>query len=91
MGTSPRRKQARLGEKLRAIRLALGLSQNEIIHRLGLTDEVLRNKISSYELGEREPPLHILLEYARVAGVCLDVLADDDCDLPNNIPSKPKH
>jgi transcriptional regulator with XRE-family HTH domain len=91
MGTSPRRKQERLGEKLRDIRLALGLSQNEMIHRLGLSGKVLRNRISSYELGEREPPLHILLKYARIAGVCLDVLADDLCDLPAKLPSKPKH
>jgi len=35
MGKYPRRKQKRLAEKLLQIRLALGLSQNEMLRRLG--------------------------------------------------------
>jgi pyrimidine operon attenuation protein/uracil phosphoribosyltransferase len=41
--------------------------------------------------GEREPALHVLLKYARIAGVCLDVLVDDDLDLPDRLPAKPSH
>jgi hypothetical protein len=39
----------------------------------------------------REPSLVILLQYARVAGVCVDVLIDDALNLPVKLPSKPKH
>ena len=91
MGKYPRRKQKRLAEKLLQIRLALGLSQNEMLRRLGAEEDLYRTNISNYELGEREPPLYVLLGYARLAGVCLDVIVDDDLDLPAKLPAKPKH
>jgi hypothetical protein len=31
-----------------------------------------------------------MLEYARMANVYLDVLADDELDLPENLPASPK-
>jgi hypothetical protein len=40
MGTASRRKPTRLGEKILHIRNALGLSQNEMIARMGLTEEL---------------------------------------------------
>jgi hypothetical protein len=46
--------------------------------------------VSGYELGTREPPLTVLLEYARLANVHLEVLADDTLDLPVNLPAHPK-
>ena len=91
MGRSARRKQERLAEKLLQIRLALGLSQNEMLDHLGLTGDLYRNNISSYERGEREPPLHALLSYARAAGVWVDVLIDDELDIPEHLPSPTKH
>jgi transcriptional regulator with XRE-family HTH domain len=91
MGRYPRRQQKRLAEKLLRVRIALGLSQNEILRQLGAEEEISRGSISNYELGEREPPLYILLGYARLAGVCLDELIDDDLDLPAKLPAKPKH
>ena len=91
MGKFPRRKQARLAEKLRQIRTAFGLSQNELLRHLGLEEELYRTNISSYESGEREPHLYVLLKYARAAGVCLDVLVDDELDLPEKLPSAPEH
>src|SRR5215213_5937632 len=91
MGRHPRRRQERLAEKLLQIRLALGLSQNEILRRLGAEEELYRTNISNYELGEREPPLYVLLEYGRLAGVCVDVLIDDELDLPAKLPAKSKH
>jgi transcriptional regulator with XRE-family HTH domain len=91
MGKYPRRKQKRLPAKLLQIRLALGLSQNEVLRTIGAEDELYRTNISNYELGEREPPLFVLLGYARIAGVCLDVLVDDELDLPAKLPAKPKH
>lgn len=84
MGTA-RQKVERLPEKLLQIRVALGLSQNEMYRRLGVEDMVVYNRISDYELGKREPPLAILLRYARVAGVGMEVLADDKLDLPKKL------
>ena len=82
MGSSPRPKPERLPEKLLAIRLSLELSQDGMLARLGLDESHFRSVISGYELGTREPPLPVLLKYARVAGVCVDVLIDDELDLP---------
>ena len=91
MGRAARLRSVRLAEKLRGIREALGLSQNELIKRLELDDLIYQSNVSGYESGEREPPLPILLKYAQAAGVCLDVLANDDLDLPAKLPAKPKH
>lgn len=90
MGTKARMKQERLAEKLLQIRAALGLSQNEMIRRLGVEELIKQNTISEYELGKREPPLRILLEYSRVAGVHLEVLVDDELDLPAKLPARCK-
>jgi transcriptional regulator with XRE-family HTH domain len=91
MGRKPRLKQERLGEKLLQIRNALGLSQTEMLYRLGVEDLISYNQISRYETGEREPPLRVLLEYARTANVSTDVLIDDALDLPDKLPAKPKY
>lgn len=78
----------RLGEKLLQIRSALGLSQSGMLRRLGTPEGILGTSISAYERGVREPPLLLLLEYARIVGVWVDVLIDDDLDLPARLPSK---
>lgn len=86
MGGKGRMKQERLAEKLKQIRLALGLSQTEMLYRLGAEDLITYHQISRYETGTREPPLRILLQYARVANVSTDVLIDDELDLPEKLP-----
>jgi transcriptional regulator with XRE-family HTH domain len=91
MGKNARMKQERLAEKLLQIRSTLGLSQSEMLKHLGFADVIDYKRISEYELGRNEPPLALLLQYARVAGVCVDVLIDDELDLPARLPSKPKH
>jgi transcriptional regulator with XRE-family HTH domain len=91
MGSSARRKPARLAEKLLAIRTRLDLSQNGMIRRMGLTDELTQAEISMYERGIRVPPLPFLLEYARAANVYVEVLIDDSLDLPARIPPREKH
>lgn len=91
MARTPRARLKRLPEKLLSIRLAVGLSQNEMLRGLGLDDKLSRTSISAYELGTSEPPLPTILEYARIAGICTDVLLDDDLDLPKKLPSRPKH
>ena len=86
-----RKRPKRLAEKLLEIREGLGLSQGGMLRHLGLENELERDYISKYERGVLEPPLHVLLAYARVAGVCADVLIDDALDLPAKLPAKPKH
>jgi transcriptional regulator with XRE-family HTH domain len=86
---APRQKPERLAEKLKQIREALGLSQDGMLERLGLADEFFRSRISAYELGNREPPLPVLLKYARLIGVSTDVLIDDELDLPAKLPKHP--
>jgi transcriptional regulator with XRE-family HTH domain len=80
----------RLAKKLFAIRDGLGLSQNGMIERMGLADSLSREKVSAYERGERAPSLHVLLQYARAAGVWMDVLVDDELDLPAKLPNRGK-
>ena len=82
-------KPKRLAEKLRYVRESLGLSQSEMLSRLDVEDAITRSYISEYEIGQSEPPLLILLRYARVAGVSVDVLIDDELDLPAKLPAKP--
>jgi transcriptional regulator with XRE-family HTH domain len=89
MGRKPRQKPKRLAEKLAQIRLGLGLSQNEMIRRLGA--ELTQNRISDYELGVHEPSLLTLLQYARAANVAMEAIVDDDLDLPAKLPSAKKH
>ena len=59
MGRSARPRPERLTEKLLQIRLALGLSQNEILANLGLREKLSRAAVSGYEAGTIEPPLHV--------------------------------
>ena len=91
MGKNPRRKQRRLADKLLQIRKSLNLSQNEILWQMGLAEEFTRTNISNYELGQREPPLYVLLQYGHLAGLCLDVLVDDELEVPKRLPSVPGH
>ena len=87
MGRAARSKPVRLAEKLKSIREKLGFSQGEIVLRLKLEESaVSRSSIAGYELGMKEPPLPILLKYARLANVIVDVLIDDELNLPDQLP-----
>jgi len=75
--------------KLRAIRAALGgLTQSELIERLGLTDYVNQGEISAFEQGVREPDLLTLKAYADAAGVSTDDLINDEAKLPPKLPAR---
>jgi len=91
MARTPRPKPKRLPSKLLQIRLALDLSQGGMLYQLGLHEKLSRTSISAYELGTGEPPLPVLLDYARMANVWVDVLIDDELDLPAKLPSAKKH
>ena len=86
MGTKSRYRPKHLARKLRQIRKALGLSQSEMLRRLGAENLLSVARISDYELGVREPSLWVLLSYGRVAQVHLESLIDDDATLPAKLP-----
>jgi len=91
MGRRARYIPARLPEKLIRIRKSLGLTQQEMLERLELPEEILQTSISQYERGKIEPPIFVLLRYADLANVWLEVLLRDHLDLPSNLPSTEKH
>ena len=76
----------RLAIKLLRIRNKLGLSQSELLEKLGLANEMEYARISDYETDKTAPPLPVLVEYARVAGVHVEEIADDRLTLPKKIP-----
>lgn len=84
------RKPVRLGEKLLRIRKEFQLSQNGILRRLGLEGELTQAEWSAYERSVRVPSLPVVLMIADLAGVWMDVLVNDDLDLPEEIPARPK-
>jgi transcriptional regulator with XRE-family HTH domain len=91
MGKGKRERPTRLAGKLAKIRKAFALSQNEMLRHLRLGDKLTREEVSAYERGVREPSLLTLLKYAEAAGVWVDVLINDDLDLPDKLPCSPKH
>jgi transcriptional regulator with XRE-family HTH domain len=89
MGRARRPTPARLAEKTLQIRLRLGLSQSQMLRNLGDTGtKIHAAHLSGYESGNREPPLTVLLKYARAAGVPVEILIDDEQDLPERLPSR---
>ena len=82
MGRGSLSKPERLTEKLLAIRNSQNLSQNGLIRFLDLTDELTQAEISAFERRVRIPPLLVLLRYARKFNLNVEILIDDDLNLP---------
>ena len=57
-----------------------------MVKQLGVTEIIHYTNISKYELDKNEPPLMILLAYAKLAQVHLEEIVDDDIDLPRKLP-----
>src|SRR5438045_2221516 len=91
MARGARVRPDRLPEKLLQIRQALGLSQSELLRRLGLEDQMDYRRISEFERGTTEPQLSVLLQYARAAGVHMEDIVDDELDLPAKLPGNVKY
>lgn len=103
MGRNARRRSVsqtptRLSSKLLQIRTRLGLSQNQMIRRLGFEGELIQSHISAYEQENeklrRVPPPGVLLAYARAisttgGGEFLEALLDDEMELPDVLPADP--
>lgn len=83
---NPRPRPDRLAEKLLQIRIGLGLSQTQMLERLGFADSMHYGRISEYEQDKREPTLMTLLAYARAASVHLEDIVDDNFELPRKLP-----
>lgn len=80
MGRVRRNKPLRLSHKLLAIRKRLQMSQTEMARALEL--KVHYSAVSNFELGTREPDLLIVLRYARLAGVSMETIVDDQMEIP---------
>lgn len=91
MGRKARLKPERLAHKLLQIRNALGLSQPQLLRRLRFEALIDYRRISEFELGYAEPPLPVLLQYARIAGVHVEDIIDDELDLPAKLPGNVKY
>lgn len=84
MGRAQRPRPTRLAAKLLQIRRSLGLTQHQMLERLNYRrSTVVVGNISNFERDMREPPVLLLLQYARVAGIPLEAIVDDDLDLPD--------
>lgn len=91
MGRSTRPRPVHLAFKLKQIRLALNLTQETMVERLNYKHSPLvSSQISEFENDKREPPVQLLLCYARAAGILLEYLVDDELSLPEKLPCKPK-
>jgi transcriptional regulator with XRE-family HTH domain len=83
MGRSRRDHPKQLASKLLKLRSTLSLTQEQMAERLRQTKPSVRpGHVSEYERGLREPSLLVLLCYARLAGVLVDQLIDDELSLP---------
>ena len=91
MARGARIRPERLPRKLLQIRLALGMSQSELLRRLGLEEQMDYRRISEFERGTTEPHLSVLLQYARAAGVHMEDIVDDELDLPAKLPGNVKY
>ena len=80
MGRSARSKPLKLSHKLLAIRKHLQKSQTEMARALEL--KVHYSAVSNFELGTREPDLLVVLRYARLAGIAVELILDDQMALP---------
>ena len=91
MGWGRRTIPALMPKKLEKIRLRLGFNLEEMINQLDKTlnsfgysnIKIFRSHILEFEKGNREPQIPVLLAYARIGNVSVDVLIDDNIDLPD--------
>lgn len=68
-----------LPAKLRAVRKHLGLSQSQLAARLRFKPHY--GRVSEFERGKRQPNTLTLLDYARLGGIRIDDLVDDEIEL----------
>ena len=62
----------------------------EALSEHGNFSTLTQNVISDYEKNRREPPPLVLYAYGKIANVYIDVLVDDEIELPDKIPAAKK-
>ena len=77
-----------LAKKLLQIRRSLGVSQGELVRQLGVQALIEHTTISKYELDKNEPPLAIVLAYARLVGIPVEQIIDDEIELTIRFPEQ---
>ena len=86
MGQSARPRPKRLAIKLRQIRLLLDLTQEQLAHAVSHIESPPKpGHVSEFESGRREPSLLFLLAISRLSGIPMEMLVDDEEDLPNKL------
>ena len=91
MGRGIRTQPMRLKEKLKAIRDGMDITQQQMVDSLtqyAPNEFIDSGYISQFENGKREPSLIVLLAYSKLTRVSVNVLIDDELDLPKRF--KPK-
>lgn len=68
----------KFNEKLKALREHLGFTQDQLAEKLGMTEPSRRSRVSEWEKGLREPKRATLIRYAKLAGIEIKNLIDDD-------------
>ena len=92
MGRARRHQPDSLANKLKEIRIRLNLSQTQMAEKLSNANPApRRGHIAEFESGKRQPSLSVLLQYSRLAGIHMEVLADDELELPKSFkPTRTK-
>lgn len=79
MATSRHNYRSTFARRLKAARLAAGLSQRELGRRIGLSEDVVSSRVTRYERGTSEPDFQTASRLAHELGVPLAyLLADSD-------------
>lgn len=90
MGRSKRIQPEKLKIKLGIIRDKMGFTLQEMSDSLkkhAQNEFIDPSYVSQFEKGKREPSLRILLAYSTISGVSINILVDDERNLPKHIPT----
>jgi transcriptional regulator with XRE-family HTH domain len=91
MGQKRRTQPEKLNIKLKTIRVKMEVSQQkmaELLKHYAANEVIVPGHISDFENGKREPSLPVLLAYSKLTGFSINVLVDDELDLPKRIKSR---
>ena len=91
MGRGSRTQPKRLMDKLKAIRSQIGITQHEmagLLKKFAPREFIDSGYISQFENGKREPSLPVLLAYSKLTGISINMLVDDEENLPERIVIK---
>lgn len=84
MGRARVEQPQKIAQKLRQIRLNLEMTQEEMANTLEKNNnlKIYRGYVGLFEIGERIPSILTILAYARIAKIPMEILCDDELELP---------